>query len=71
MRETKNSKSEDRLEVLEVLVDELERNQPRVDVLQTYMKRAGIKYSSDNIENIDSILNEIRFYAGDLGLKSK
>ena len=54
-----NSKLDDRLLIVEKLVDELMRARPRHDLVKNYMSQSGLVYSSDPIECIDKVLQAL------------
>lgn len=50
-----------RLEVLENLVEELMKSEPREDLVKQYMRETGIKYSVDPIERLNLVLRALHF----------
>ncbi|MCB9025671.1 MAG: hypothetical protein H6625_05095 [Bdellovibrionaceae bacterium] len=49
------------LDLLELLTQEVTKEDPEEEKLKQYMKKAGIKYSKDPIARIHAVLQEIHF----------
>lgn len=47
------------LETLENLVDELAKPDPQEDRIRSYMRRAGLVYTNDPIEQLNSVLQAL------------
>ncbi len=51
--------SEAELEALESLVDELAKQKPQEERIRSYMRQVGLAYTSDPIEQLDSVLRAL------------
>lgn len=59
----------DRLRVLEVLVEELIKDDPREEIVIDCMKAAGIEDSKDPIDRINKVLMALHFEEPDKEIK--
>ena len=50
-----------KLETLEKLVEELMKDQPEEQVVESYMKVTGLEYTSDPIQRINTVLKMLHF----------
>lgn len=50
----------DQITELERLVDELMKTKPNQSHVQTYMKSAGLSYSTDPVEQLSSVLSYLQ-----------
>ncbi len=50
----------DQIAELERLVDELMKTKPNQSQIQTYMKSAGLSYSTDPVEQLSSVLSYLQ-----------
>lgn len=53
------SRSSNRMQTLEILVEELMKDQPEPAVIKKLMAKSGLTYKEDPIENINAVLKAL------------
>lgn len=51
----------DKLQILEILAEELLKDDPREEVVKKYMSQAGLPDSKDPIDRINKVLKALHF----------
>ena len=54
-----------RLQTLELLVDELMKEKPEEKLVKSYMQETGLQYTLDPIDRLNTVLKALHFKEGD------